>query len=138
MRTRHRCPLRVDLATILTMSAVTDKAPLSVRNGQIIVGRHVTAKTAPLRNGGDRDGDGTMPRRTKHPIVYVALSPAALATAVSIAPAVVAAAILAGELQVYTRGVARRILISDAENWIRNEWKRGVPRKQRKVPHAES
>jgi hypothetical protein len=79
-----------------------------------------------------------MPRKTKQPVVYLALSPAALATACQIAPAVVAAAILNGELQVYTRGVARRILVSDAETWIRSQWKRGVPRKQRKLSHAET
>jgi hypothetical protein len=79
-----------------------------------------------------------MPRKTKHPIVYLALSPAALATAVSVAPAVVHAAILAGELQVYTRGLARRILVSDAETWIRSQWARGVPKQKRKVvPNAD-
>jgi hypothetical protein len=79
-----------------------------------------------------------MARKTKHPLVYLAVSPSMLATALSISPNVVAAAITAGELQVYTKGVARRILVCDAEQWIRKTWARGVPRATRKVvPHAE-
>jgi hypothetical protein len=63
-----------------------------------------------------------MPYKTKSPIVFIALSPNALATAISVQPKVIHAAILNGELKVYQRGLARRILVGEAEDWIRNHW----------------
>jgi hypothetical protein len=71
-----------------------------------------------------------MPRKTKHPVVFIALSPAALATAIGVRPDVIYDAILRGELKVYQRGLARRVLVSECEEWIRNQW----AQKTRKQP----
>jgi hypothetical protein len=61
-----------------------------------------------------------MPRRTA-PVVYLALSPTALAVAFDIEARHVYAAIEAGQLEVrkLPTGIARRILIRDAEKWFR-------------------
>ena len=70
-----------------------------------------------------------MPRPTKHPAVFLALSPAATATALGISPAQIAAAIAAGDLIVRACGTKRRILVADIEHWVRRSWK---PAKQPK------
>jgi hypothetical protein len=66
-----------------------------------------------------------MPRQTKHPIVYLSLSPAALANAMTIPSRKVYEAILAGHLTVHQHGMHRRIWIGDAEEWFRKHWKPG-------------
>jgi hypothetical protein len=77
-----------------------------------------------------------MPAKQKHPVVFIALPPAALATACGISQRTVNSEILAGRLgPVFQLGLARRILVSDAEGWIRT-WKRAQPRKRKAVPHA--
>jgi hypothetical protein len=78
-----------------------------------------------------------MPRKTKSPIVFLALSPSALATAIGVQPKVIHAAILRGELQVYQRGLARRVLVREAEDWIRNHWAQKT-RKPRRAAHADT
>jgi hypothetical protein len=71
-----------------------------------------------------------MSRKTKYPIVYVCLSPAALATAMDIAPRIIYQAIALGHLEVrHLPGtVARRIWIGDAEKWFRTYWLKAIPR----------
>lgn len=78
-----------------------------------------------------------MPRKTKHPIVYIALSPAALATAMQIEPRHIYAAIAAGHLEVrqLPGSAARRIWIGGeggAENWFREIWQPAKPRRTKK------
>jgi excisionase family DNA binding protein len=67
-----------------------------------------------------------MPRVTKHPHAFLAMSPDALANAIGVSTRKVRDAILAGALPVYQNGTQRRILISDAEAWVRS-WHRKVP-----------
>ena len=71
-----------------------------------------------------------MSRKTKHPIVYVCLSPSALATAMDIAPRIIYQAIALGHLEVrqLPETVARRIWIGDAEKWFRTYWLKAIPR----------
>jgi hypothetical protein len=64
-----------------------------------------------------------MPRITKNPVVFLALSPAALATALGISTKQVADAILLGYLPVHALGTKRRIWIADAEKWFRTHWR---------------
>ena len=61
-----------------------------------------------------------MPTKTKFVHAYIAMSPAALANALCIPTRKVRNAILAGILPVYAHGMHRRILISDAEAWVRS------------------
>jgi hypothetical protein len=77
-----------------------------------------------------------MPRKTKSPVVYLALSPAMLACAFDVAPAKIYDAIEAGHLEVrrLPGTIARRIFIADAEKWYREHWLKG-PRKM-KVPKS--
>jgi hypothetical protein len=81
-----------------------------------------------------------MPARTKNPIVFLALSPSALATAFDIAPRHVYDAITRGHLEVrqLEGTIARRILVSDAERWYRDHWLNVAPRhaKKKDGPHA--
>lgn len=72
-----------------------------------------------------------MPVKNKHVHAYIAMSPDALANACMIPTRKVREAILAGRLQVYQHGQHRRILISDAEAWIR-DW----TRTKKEVPNA--
>ena len=73
-----------------------------------------------------------MPRPQKNPVVYLALSPAMLATALGLSTAVVYEAIASGALgPIYVKGVKRRILVSDAERWVRS-WKQATAPKQMK------
>ena len=76
-----------------------------------------------------------MPRPQKSPVVFVALSPAMLATAFQIAPRNIYAAIEAGHLRVcHLPGtVARRIWLGDAEKWFREHWLSAKPIKSRRV-----
>jgi len=74
-----------------------------------------------------------MPRVTKSPVVYLALSPAATATALGIRADEVADAINSGALPVFVRGIKRRILTSDIEKWVRS-WPQIKPKKDR--PHG--
>jgi len=74
-----------------------------------------------------------MPRVTKNPQVYLALSPAAVATALGIRPDEVADAINSGALPVHVMGLKRRVHVSDIERWFRS-WKQIEPKKDR--PHA--
>jgi hypothetical protein len=69
-------------------------------------------------------GGRAMPRRTKNPVVFLALSPNALAVAFGIAPRNIYAAIAAGQLEVRSLPgtVARRVLVADAEKWFRKFW----------------
>jgi hypothetical protein len=68
-----------------------------------------------------------MPRKTKQPILYLALSPAALATAMTIPARKIYEAILAGHLPVFQKGMHRRIWIGDAEKWFRTHWQPPKP-----------
>jgi hypothetical protein len=73
-----------------------------------------------------------MPRPQKNPIVYLALSPAMLATALGISTQAIYEAVAGGALgPVYVKGNKRRILVSDAERWVRS-WKQATAPKQTK------
>jgi hypothetical protein len=74
-----------------------------------------------------------MPRISKRPILYLALSPAAVANALCIRDDEVAEAIESGTLPVHVKGIKRRILIADVEQWVRS-WPAPKQRKPRKVP----
>ena len=74
-----------------------------------------------------------MPRKTKQPILYLALSPAALACAMTIPPRKIYEAVLLGHLPVRQNGMHRRILISDAERWMREHWQPANPVKSRRA-----
>jgi hypothetical protein len=65
-----------------------------------------------------------MPRRTKNPVVFLALSPNALATAFGIHVRNIYQAIADEKLEIRSLPgtVARRILVSDAERWFRRYW----------------
>jgi hypothetical protein len=76
-----------------------------------------------------------MPRATKNPIVYLALSPAATATALGIKASEVADAIDSDALPVFVKGVRRRILVSHIERWVLS-WPQPAKRKPRKVSPA--
>jgi hypothetical protein len=76
-----------------------------------------------------------MPRATKNPIVFLALSPAAVATSLCIQPREVYAAIAEGKLIVRQRGVKRRIGVfgpGGVQEWFES-WPQA---KTRSVPHA--
>lgn len=73
-----------------------------------------------------------MPRSTIKPVVFLALSPAATATAIGVRPEVINAAIASGALPVYANGIKRRILCSDVEAFVRS-WPKPVKRKRREV-----
>jgi len=75
-----------------------------------------------------------MPRKVKHPLVYVALSPTALATAFGIDTRHIYAAITMGQLEVrhLPGSVARRIWIADAERWYREHWLPAKPKQRKK------
>ncbi len=64
-----------------------------------------------------------MARQSRTPLFPIALSPAMLAASVHISPDVVYRAIKNGELRVFRRGLARRILIMEAVFWIERYWK---------------
>lgn len=74
----------------------------------------------------------SMPRQTKRPILYLALSPAALACAMTIPTRKIYEAILLGHLPVHQHGLQRRIWIADAEKWFRT-WQRANPVKSRRA-----
>ena len=74
-----------------------------------------------------------MPRQTKTPVVFLALSPAATATALGIEPRKVYTAIDDGALPVFINGVKRRILVSHIERWVLS-WPQ--LKTKRKVPHG--
>ena len=77
-----------------------------------------------------------MPRVTKHPVVFLALSPAATATALGILPQEVSDAIADGELPVFVKGIRRRILVSHIERWVLS-WPQAPKRKsKRKMSHG--
>ncbi len=76
-----------------------------------------------------------MAREQKHPEVFLALSPNGVAHALGISPRVVAAAILAGDLEVRQLGLARRIWVGDVEAWFKSKWLK-KSRKPRSVPNA--
>lgn len=76
-----------------------------------------------------------MPRVTKNPIVYLALSPAAVATAIGVRPEVVKDAIAEGKLIVRRIGVKRRIAVfgdGGVQQWFES-WPQ-VFKPKRKVP----
>jgi hypothetical protein len=70
-----------------------------------------------------------MGRITKRPVITIAISPAGLGTAIGVQPKVIYDAILVGEFPLYQRGMARRILVADAEDWIRRTWRKAKPRR---------
>jgi excisionase family DNA binding protein len=72
-----------------------------------------------------------MPRVTKNPVVYLALSPAAVATALGIRADEVADAINNGLLPLFMMGIKRRILVADVERWVRT-W----PNPKEERPHG--
>ena len=69
-----------------------------------------------------------MPRMTKTPQVFLALSPAAVATALGVRADEVATAINSGALPVHVMGLKRRVHVSDIERWFRS-WKQIEPKK---------
>lgn len=76
-----------------------------------------------------------MGRRTKNPIVFLALSPASVATALNIHPSKVTAGIKSNALKVYVSGIQSRVLVSDVERWVRS-WPQRKKRKRKVIPHA--
>jgi len=72
-----------------------------------------------------------MTKATKNPRVFLALSPAAVATALGVRPDEVATAINDGLLPVHVMGLKRRVHVSDVERWFRS-WKQINPK--RKAP----
>jgi hypothetical protein len=70
-----------------------------------------------------------MPRVTQSPKLYLALSPAAVATALGVRPEIVKDAIAKEILPVYVNGIKRRILVSDVEAWVRS-WPKAVAKKR--------
>jgi hypothetical protein len=76
-----------------------------------------------------------MPRVTKNPVVLLALSPAATATALCIQPSQVYDAIEKGKLQIFQIGIKRRILVSDIEAWVRS-WPKPARKKRKVVSNA--
>ncbi len=79
-----------------------------------------------------------MPRRTKHPVVILALSPAALATAFGMSPRLIYSEIAAERLTVrqLPGSKARRISVAQAQHWFENYWVPAKPYTKRKAPHA--
>jgi len=74
-----------------------------------------------------------MPRLQKNPVVYLALSPAMLATALGLSTATIYEAIAKGELgPVYVKGVKRRVLVSDAERWVRSFKQASAPKQMKR------
>jgi hypothetical protein len=61
-----------------------------------------------------------MPRVTKNPEVFLALSPAGVATALGIRDDEVATGIKSGALPIHIMGIKRRILTADVERWVRS------------------
>lgn len=76
-----------------------------------------------------------MARRNLSPLFPIALSPAQLAQTLQIDPGVIYAAISAGELKVYQRGVARRVMVMDACLWIEKHW--DIVTRTRRNKHTE-
>ncbi|HLZ06268.1 MAG TPA: helix-turn-helix domain-containing protein [Bradyrhizobium sp.] len=72
-----------------------------------------------------------MPRVSKHPVVYLALSPAATATALGIRPERVRDAIEKGEISIRQIGAKKRLLVSDIETWVRS-WRQPTKRQSRR------
>jgi hypothetical protein len=63
-------------------------------------------------------------RERNTPLFPIALSPARLAHVLDIRPEVIADAIKNDLLPVYRNGAKRRVLVTDAVEWIRNTWER--------------
>jgi hypothetical protein len=76
-----------------------------------------------------------MPRPSKRPVVFLALSPASVANALGIEPRKVYAAVDAGDLPVFMNGANRRCLVSHVERWVLS-WPKAPKRKRRNVSHA--
>jgi hypothetical protein len=76
-----------------------------------------------------------MPRVTKSPVVYLALSPAATATALGVRPEVIKKAIESGALKVYRSGTKSRCLVSDIEALVRS-WPAPVSKKRKASPNG--
>jgi len=78
-----------------------------------------------------------MPRHSKHALFPIALSPAALAQSLGVAPSVVYEAVRKGELKIYQRGLARRVLVLDACLWVEKYWDDVTGKPKRKSQHTE-
>jgi len=63
-------------------------------------------------------------RERRNAIFPIALSPAKLAECLGIRVDVIADAIKQDLLPVYRQGVKRRVLVTDAIEWVRNTWER--------------
>jgi hypothetical protein len=74
-----------------------------------------------------------MPRISKRPLLFLALSPAAVANALCIRDDEVNAGIKSDALPVHVIGIKRRILVADVEAWVRS-WPAPSKRKPRRVP----
>jgi hypothetical protein len=72
-----------------------------------------------------------MPRVSKTPLVFLALSPAGVATALGIRPDEVKDAIEKELLPVFVKGIKHRILVADVERWVRS-WPKPTKRRYRK------
>ena len=77
-----------------------------------------------------------MSRVTQRPVVILALTASATATALGIKPAAVFAAIEDGTLPVYQIGAKRRILTSDIEAWVRS-WTRKYTKRRKVLSHDD-
>lgn len=69
-----------------------------------------------------------MPYRRVTPLFPVALSANSLADCLGIHRTKVLAAINSGELPVYKKAMARRILVEDAVRWIKTTWELQKPK----------
>ena len=79
-----------------------------------------------------------MPRVSKRPALFLALSPAGAANALCIQPQKVRDAIQKKLLPVHVNGANHRILVADVEKWVRS-WPqptKRIYRKRKVVPHA--
>jgi hypothetical protein len=73
-----------------------------------------------------------MARKVLHPICYLALSPQQTAVALGVKNERIYDAILSGKLgPVFQLGCARRILVTDIERWVRDNWSRAKPAKRK-------
>lgn len=65
-----------------------------------------------------------MPRRRLSPLFPIAVSPAELADQLGVRLEVISAAIKNGSLECFKHGLARRVLVEDAVEFVRKNWER--------------
>jgi hypothetical protein len=82
------------------------------------------------------EGSRILGRRNKYTPVIIALSVNGLAHALTLPISKVRNSVLSGELPCRQSGLYKRVLISDAEAWLRS-WPAATQRKKKEVPDAE-